>query len=98
LETYNRGKIVTIEASVQRHTAFGAQIDYDPDTSVKITITDPSGSIKVYDEEMDRTTTGKYYYQCETEATWRPGEYACRINIVDGDDEDMTKQAVFELN
>ena len=58
--------------------------DYkDPQTSMKITITDKNYVVKVNNADMTKDATGKYHYDCQT-AGYIDGKYEVSYKATDG--------------
>jgi hypothetical protein len=64
----------------------------DPTTSMKITITDQQGSIKVDDAAMIKDATGEYHYDCQT-ANYNKGLYSVVYTATDGSRITIEKEA-----
>jgi hypothetical protein len=99
MPTFERGSALVLEAEFKKTTPFVATPAYfDPSPLPKITVTDPQGVAKVSAVDMTKSTTGKYYYICQTATTWAAGKYATTVTSVDGSNSDVGIDAdAFEL-
>ena len=97
MESYDRGSTVLIQVEMKRQAPFGA-LDYIDPTSIKATITDPENTARVTDATMTKSDVGKYYYICQTQASWPAGSYQVSITGSDGTYTDITiKRMAFRL-
>ena len=71
----------TIVASCEVTNDAGTLVD--PATSMKITITDKFGNVKVNAVDMTKDSTGKYHYDCQT-AGYVDGKYIAKYVATDG--------------
>jgi hypothetical protein len=93
---FDKGKVVVIEAIIQKYEPFETYTDSDP-TAITITITEQDGTVKVSAELMIKDTTGHYYYECQTDETWEAGEYKAKVDITDGVSTDTQTASIFGL-
>lgn len=56
----------------------------DPDTSIKVTITDPDGTAKVDDQAMTKDSTGIYDYYYNTTTSSVKGHWRGEVVAIDG--------------
>lgn len=89
MQTYDKGSAIIIEVEFKKQTPFGSAAYFDPSTA-KVTVTDPTGTNKVTDASLTQSTTGKYYYICQTETTWAAGIYSVKVTSTDGSASDVT--------
>ena len=73
------GNPVLIEVTVYKYPAFGVLALDDPEGGVKVTITDPSGTILLNSQTMIKNATGQYYYIFQTTASNILGIHQCNI-------------------
>ena len=89
---FQRGE--TVETYVETKTQAGVLSD---PTSVKITITDPAGTVKSNAATMDQylATTGKYvyYYSLASDAVY--GQWTSKILVTDGAGESAKTTVVY---
>jgi hypothetical protein len=92
------GNPVLIEVTIDKYPPFGTLAADDPEVSVKITITNPAGSVMVNAQSMLKNDTGEYYYIYQTTSSSILGEYHCTI-IADGTSYDSAyiTEKLFEL-
>lgn len=55
----------------------------DPDTSIKVTVTDPDGTAVVDDQAMSKDDTGTYHYDYTPDSDADLGPYVVRYKTVD---------------
>ena len=97
MQLYDRGSAIIDEVEIQKYTPYGSEEDFDPQTH-KITVIDPEGTEKVAAQDLTKSTTGKYLYKIQTEATWITGVYKVKIIITDTAGNDITvDENAFEL-
>lgn len=60
-------------------------VDADPDTSIKITLTDPDGTVVVNGIAMDKDNTGDYHHDYTPEVSAELGVYEVKYVAIDGD-------------
>ena len=80
ISQYQRGSTVRLKVNI--YDASGAL--YDPDTSVKVSVTDPDGTEKLTATDMTKESTGKYYYDWQTASDYTIGAYKQKVTSVDG--------------
>lgn len=80
---YDRGSPILIEVEFKRRTPFGT-LDYFDPTTPKITVTDQYGTVRVNAADLTKSATGKWYYICQTGATWSVGPYRSTVTGTDG--------------
>ena len=85
-----RGSSVRTAALIYNSTFFAADALFDP-SSVKITITDPNGLVKVNGVAMTKSVTGKYYYDWQTATTDAAGTYT--LSVLADDTLDCKKES-----
>lgn len=92
------GNPVLIEATIDKYPPFGTLAADDPEVSVKITITNPVGSVVVNAQSMQKNDTGEYYYIYQTTSASTLGVYKCTI-AADGTSYDSVyiTDSLFEL-
>lgn len=56
----------------------------DPDTSIKLTLTDPAGTAKVSSQDMTKDSTGVYDYYYNTTTTSVKGSWRGEVVVIDG--------------
>jgi len=97
--TKEKGSAIIITTIVKKKNPFGDYAVIDPDT-IKLTITDPSGAVKIDDIDMTKRTgyVGQYYHICQTEKTWATGIYQAEITVTSGSYADCLIQDCFELS
>ena len=88
--TYDKGSPILIESQSKRKIPFGTTELFDPIT-IKITVTDSAGTVKVNAVDMTKSVTGKYYYICQTATNWVAGYYTVLIAATYSDYTDVTK-------
>lgn len=86
---YDKGSPVLIESQSKKKVPFGTTELFDPIT-IKITITDPAGTVKVTAANMTKQETGKYYYICQTATNWAAGNYTASVASTYADYSDVT--------
>ena len=84
IQTYNLGSTVLIELEYKKRQPFGTTAYFDPSTLPTVTITDEHGTVVVNADNTTKSDTGKYYYFCQTETTWHPGDYKIKTTPTDG--------------
>lgn len=92
-ETYYAGDAIRIEAEIR-------DSDGDlmtPDTSVKVTITDPDGTAKATNQDMTASSTGVYYYVWQSSSTDTLGAYNAKVVAIDGSYTAVVNPALFSL-
>jgi len=96
--TVDRGSTVMVEVTCTKRTPFGTTWDlFDPTTPL-ITIYDPVGTAVVSAAALTKSTTGKFYYVCQTLTTWMQGVYSSKVTGSDGSYHEVDIEAsVFEL-
>lgn len=96
--TKERGSAINVTTITKKKIPFENYVVFDPDT-IKLTITDPSGAVKVDDVDMIKRTgyVGQYYYVCQTGTGWVVGVYQARITVTSGEYTDQLVQDCFEL-
>lgn len=87
--TFDRGSSLIVEVNFEQNTPFGGKVAFNP-TSPKITITDPSGVVKVTEADLTGVSTGKFYYTCQTATTWEAGYYSIKVTAASGSFSDIT--------
>jgi len=96
-ESFDRGSAIIIEATLTKAEPFEDPVLWDP-TTVKISVYDPSGAVKVSGQDMSRKDTGKYYYILQTEEDWDRGYYGVEIEASDAAYSDrFYNDVAFEL-
>lgn len=80
ISRYKRGTTVRITATIK--DADGTL--YSPDTSTKITVLDPDGTVEVNAQDMTESSTGVFYYDWQSESDDATGDYKVRVTSVDG--------------
>ena len=93
MTTYDRGSAVVIEVEFKQHIPFGADAYFDP-TVPKVTVTDPTGVEKVAAADLTKSTTGKWYYICQTATGWSAGIYQAKVTATSGSYTDITINAM----
>jgi hypothetical protein len=93
---YDRGSAVLLEVEFKKRTPFVGDALFDPASST-ITITDNLGTVRVSAASLTQSATGQWYYICQSEVTWRTGEYKVVISASDGTNADITSEQAFEL-
>lgn len=73
------GSTITVEATFQTYTPFGAYALDDPDSDPLITVIDDSGVERISGVAMVNNAVGQWYFQLETNIDWRPGRYDVEI-------------------
>ena len=96
MEKYDRGSAIVIEVEFKQHTPFGTDAYFDP-TDPKITITDPQSVAKVTDSALTKSSTGKWYYICQTTTSWDVGIYKSKVTATSGTYNDITITDNFQL-
>lgn len=83
--TDQAGAPIIITCETKMRIPFGVLEYFDPDT-VKITITDPIGAVKVIAADMTKRAAGvgQYSYICVTAENWAKGSYTAQIDLVSG--------------
>lgn len=61
-----------------------ADIGFNPDTSVKITISDGVNGIEVADKNMIPDGGGKYHYNYDPAASIKPAEFWAVVTVIHG--------------
>lgn len=80
IQTFKRGATVPIWAEVK---------DWDgnlvsPDQGLKLTVTDPKGTVKVDAQAMTESATGKFVYHYNSQAADEQGWWPCSAKSQDG--------------
>ena len=91
-----RGSSVRTAALIYNSTFFAADALFDP-SSVKITITDPNGLVKVNGVAMTKSAVGKYYYDWQTATADAVGTYTLLVladDTLDGKKESKSLSLV----
>ena len=90
MELFDKGSAIVTEVETKKLIPFGEMVYFTP-TTIKIIIRDPNGTKQV-DTDMTKATwtIGKYYYICQTDATWLSGVYSIEIDTSDGTNDDVT--------
>jgi hypothetical protein len=86
---YDKGSPILIESQCKRKIPFGTTELFDPIT-IKITVTDPGGTVKVNAANMTKSDTAKYYYVCQTATNWTAGYYTVKVESNYSDYTDVT--------
>ncbi len=96
IPTYDVGSAVLLEVAVKKAIPFADPVSSDP-TELKITVTDPKGTVVVDAQDMaqktdenDAPVVGEWYYICQTELAWDLGPYNVRVHTSDGTYKDET--------
>jgi uncharacterized protein YfaS (alpha-2-macroglobulin family) len=69
----------------------------DPDTSIKITITNPSGTAEITSQDMTKDETGVYYYIWQSNTDDPVGTYTVKVVAVDGSYTGIVAPRLFEI-
>lgn len=94
---FNKGEVFIVEVELKKYTPFGEYTLADPDSLPQIQISDRFNKTNV-SEDMVKSTTGKYFYLCATESTWKEGKYKIIIlSIYDSKKNVFVKKNAFEL-
>jgi len=56
----------------------------DPSEDVKLSLTDPSGTVKVDNQTMTKSAVGKYVYYWTSSASDAIGWYKAKVTVQDG--------------
>lgn len=95
---YDRGSAIVIEAEIKEYTPFLGYEYESTTTPPVITVTDKTGKKVVNAQNMEQSTTGKYFYVVQSEATWAPGQYTAKVSASIVPDRDITaKKSIFIL-
>lgn len=81
MNVFQIGETVVITHTVQRKVA-NVWTDYDPATSVKVSVYDPTGVIDVTAASMTKDSTGYYHYDYQS-AGKSAGTYRARVTDTD---------------
>ena len=81
MDTFQKGETCPLEIEI-RDKDTGALST--PDTSVKITVTDSTGTVKVNYQAMPKKSTGIYYYNLQLAAGDESGKWTARFKATDG--------------
>ena len=80
MDTFQKGETCPLEIEI-RDKDTGALST--PATSVKITVTDSTGTVKVNDQVMTEKFTGIYYYNLQLAAGDESGKWTARFKATD---------------
>ena len=80
-DIFQKGETCPLEIEI-RDKDTGALAD--PATSVKVTVTDSIGTVKVNDLAMTKKSTGIFYYNLQLATADESGEWAARFKVTDG--------------
>lgn len=84
IKTVNRGTAVTIELEYKKRVPFGSPVYFDPATTPTVTIKDEHGTAVVDAQDATKSDVGKWYYFCQTDVAWHPGDYTVETSPTDG--------------
>ena len=79
MDTFQRGE--TVICSLQVKNSAGTLVN--PDTSTKVTITDPNGSAVVGGTAMTNDSTGNYHYDYTSGGAATLGVYSAKFEAID---------------
>ena len=88
MATHTRGSVVLIEAEALKTNPFGNEVLFDPDTSITVAITDSGDTERLAATTMTKNTTGEYFYNVQTAASWALGICTVTVLITDSGDTD----------
>jgi len=80
---YNAGAAILIEVEFKQAIPFSDDVFYDPDT-YKISVWDKNETLKINQQDLFKSDTGKFYYVIQTEETWTKGFYKVKISASSG--------------
>lgn len=98
MSAFDKGSPVLIEVEFQRQTAFSSTLTYFDPTGATLSVTDQLGAVMTSTTNMTKSSTGKYYFICQTATTWAGGPYHTTVQCTDGTNSDVDVQmGAFEL-
>lgn len=92
-----RGSAVRVTVETKRYNLSNLE-DYNPSTSMLVTIKDPMGNNVVTNQSMTTYSTGKHFYIYQSSDTHELGYYEIIVTAVDGGVTTIIKQSMaFQL-
>lgn len=82
MNTFQVGDTVVVSHTVQKKVS-NVWTDYDPATSITVSVYDPTGTIDVTAAAMTKDSTGYYHYDYQS-AGKSVGTYRARVTDTDG--------------
>ena len=96
---FNRGEVFIVEAELKEYTPFDDHAYANADSIPKITINDSKNNVRVDNQDMSNSATGKYYYTIESLTSWLVGNYdVIIVSIYNSKSNTYVKHGAFTLD
>ena|SRR4030067_1204012 len=97
MKEFDRETAIRITAMIQSYAVFSAPVLKDPAGGVFLSAWDPADVLYIDNQPMSVFSTGKYFYDFQTEATDILGIYRAEITAVDVTFDGVKRELLFQL-
>jgi len=97
MQQFYRGTSIRIGLIVRTTKVLATPALADPSNGCTITIEDPEGTSQVSAQAMTQLSTGKYYYEWQSNDSMPLGFYRCELVADDATFDTLTRLTAFEL-